>query len=238
MIEQKTALGHRYDPLWGAAGKKKRLGSGTKVAIAISILVHAGLFYYVYETKFVVHYKEYGDQAISAEIFRPFKEPPPEPPKPEVNQAPPPVQPPPLAVRTPVPSLESFPLPPTTITVPEAPLPPPPEQTVREEPPKPQAPRTITNPDWSSRPSGDDVARFYPDRAQRLEMSGSVTLNCLVTAKGTVSGCTVLSETPADFGFGEAALKLSRLFRMKPKMEDGQAVEGAVVRIPIAFRIQ
>ena len=38
-------------------------------------------------------------------------------------------------------------------------------------------------------------------------------------------------------GFGDAAMKLSKLFKMRPQTKDGQPVDGGTVRIPIAFRL-
>jgi protein TonB len=95
----------------------------------------------------------------------------------------------------------------------------------------------ITNPDWERRPSGDDLARYYPSRAQALNKEGRATITCTVTAKGTLTSCSVVSEEPADLGFGEAALRMARLFRMKPKTADGVAVEGGRVTIPLGFKL-
>jgi len=213
-------------------------GRGAKFAIAASIALHGALVYYVYETKFVPHYKAYSDEAIVAELVQQPKPPPPPPPE---EAAPPPAPqeaaPPPPALTPHFTPLPSVPLAAPIIPIaPSEPTPPPPVAPPVPEPAAP-APRAIANPQWSSRPSGEDVARFYPERAQRQGREGRVALDCQVTAKGAVAGCVVVSEEPQGFGFGEAALKLSRLFKMKPRMEDGQAVEGASVRIPITFRL-
>ena len=78
-------------------------------------------------------------------------------------------------------------------------------------------PSVITNPDWLRRPSGEDLARLYPPRAMREEVEGRVGLACSVSAQGTLSECSVVSEEPAGYEFGAAALAMSKLFLMRPQ---------------------
>jgi TonB family protein len=95
----------------------------------------------------------------------------------------------------------------------------------------------ITAPAWASRPSGDDVARFYPSLASTIRLPGRVEISCSVSTLGAVSNCAVIAEVPAGMGFGDAAISLSSLFRMKPRTLDGQPAPGGVVRIPIRFEL-
>ncbi len=94
----------------------------------------------------------------------------------------------------------------------------------------------ITNPDWLRQPNGDDYAEYYPQRASDLGKGGVATISCTVTSKGTLTGCSISGEDPTGFGFGDAALKISKLFRMKPKQIDGQSVEGGSFSTRIRFR--
>ena len=95
----------------------------------------------------------------------------------------------------------------------------------------------ITRPNWLRRPSGEDVDRYYPDRAREREVVGRASITCTVTARGELRNCSIARESPPGNGFGQAALQMSRLFRMSPQQENGQPTENGRVTVPITFQL-
>jgi len=83
--------------------------------------------------------------------------------------------------------------------------------------------------------SAAEPLNLYPERAKSLKVGGKAMLECVVNAKGELEGCKVLSETPSEFGFGEAALKVAKLMKMQPKTVDGEPVGGRRIIVPINF---
>ena len=94
-------------------------------------------------------------------------------------------------------------------------------------------PPTISNPHWLQTPR--DLARYYPMMAQRRDIEGEVQLDCLVTTTGALQ-CSVASETPANWGFGAAAIRIAQDYRMVPAMRDGAPIE-ARYRMRVPFRL-
>lgn len=222
-------------------GRPARLGGWVWGAAAVSLGLHLAGFWWLHAQ---------GVGAPATPQARP--EPPPTvvqllppPPKPEPlkKTAPPDVRPkptPPL----PVAPTETLPVQPIETDAPRTGEPPTlvtrpievdPGPVTAAEPAPP--PRTIVDPKWISRPSSEEMARWYPQGAMADGVEGRAVIRCSVTVKGAMTGCTVLSEAPAGRGFGQAAVRLARYFRMSPRTVDGLAVEGAAVTIPIRFTL-
>jgi protein TonB len=92
-------------------------------------------------------------------------------------------------------------------------------------------------PDWVQRPNGADVAWAYPPAAEAANLEGRATLACRIDGAGRLERCQVVSEAPLDAGFGQAALKMSARFQMRPVDKNGLRTRGANVRIPIRFAL-
>jgi TonB family protein len=100
----------------------------------------------------------------------------------------------------------------------------------------PSEPKVITRPVWVQRPSGEDMARYYPAAATKAGVTDAqVVLECAVTADGRLEKCRTRMEKPADHGFGEATIELAQHFRMQPLDHDGARTAGGVINIPIVF---
>jgi len=95
----------------------------------------------------------------------------------------------------------------------------------------------VTNPDWISKPSGEDVGRFYPPLPQLLGLAGRATMSCRVSELGILDGCSVSGEIPVGMGFGAATLQLAPYFHLRPMSLDGAPVGGAQVNIPVRFQV-
>ena len=88
---------------------------------------------------------------------------------------------------------------------------------------------------WKTKPTGSDMARFYPDRAARAGLSGWAVIECLTETTGDLKDCQVLGEAPLKQDFGAAALKLSRLFKVDTAKITPEMLNGGVVAFPIVL---
>lgn len=108
-------------------------------------------------------------------------------------------------------------------------------QPIRTEPSAPavgDSPADISRVTWAQYP-----APMFPTVAASNGVSeGQVNLVCTVEADGRASGCSVLEETPAGQGFGDAALAAMETARFSPSTL-ATATPGQRARFTIRFRV-
>ncbi len=90
-------------------------------------------------------------------------------------------------------------------------------------------------PRWLKQPSPADVVSVYPRTAARLGHYGRVKLSCAVQPDGRLARCDIVSEDPPDEGFADAALKLTKLYKVAAP--DGSPLPRTTVEIPIRFSL-
>lgn len=95
------------------------------------------------------------------------------------------------------------------------------------------APPAVGKPTWVKLPSREQLSAAMPKSSTPGQIR--VTLDCLIGPDGSTTDCKVVSEDPADRGFGPAALGLSPYFKMTVWTMEGLPTVGARVRIPLRF---
>ena len=235
----RTAGGPIGNPIDFNERKTPLFTRNTWIALGVVGAAHLAVGAALYYQKFELAEPRTTDQPppIILEIWKRPVEPPP----PVVNPEPKP-QPPTTRVNP----LPTTPTTPDTLpiasgpTVSEGPITishavPDPEPAAPPAPQPPTPPAVIRNPTWISQPTGAQMMGAYPDRAVQRNIEGSARLNCLVLPTGRVTDCNVTQET-GNNGFGAAAQRLSRYFRMNPRTVNG-AAEGSRVDIGIRFTL-
>ncbi|QGZ94752.1 TonB family protein [Terricaulis silvestris] len=110
-----------------------------------------------------------------------------------------------------------------------------PEEEQVAEGPAPTWGLEISDVSWVREPSSRDFARYFPRRALDQGQSGRVTLDCVIAGNGRLD-CSVAQESPSGYGFGDAALSISRNARVRPTLPDGSSGAGRHLRLPLSFR--
>ncbi len=88
----------------------------------------------------------------------------------------------------------------------------------------------ITRPAFLATPTQDQVKGAKP-----AGKSGRAVVECTVATDTQVKDCRLIEESPLGVGLGEAALKLTSLFRVSPLQGKDGKPEEAAVRIPFNF---
>ncbi|CAN5634648.1 hypothetical protein BH10PSE5_BH10PSE5_10470 [soil metagenome] len=88
------------------------------------------------------------------------------------------------------------------------------------------------------RPTGEDLARYYPTQAMQEGVEGQARAVCRITPQFTLTGCAVAEEEPYGYGFGMALQYLTDTYELSSTGKDGAPITpGDVMSVGVRFRI-
>jgi TonB family protein len=83
----------------------------------------------------------------------------------------------------------------------------------------------------------DPDATYYPAAARAAGVEGKAVIHCGRTSRLKLTGCTLVSETPAGQGFGAAALAMAADSVENPKVDTTEAALTQPADIPVTFSL-
>jgi TonB family protein len=96
--------------------------------------------------------------------------------------------------------------------------------------------RLIGKPQWTALPTGEAMIGAYPAAATAAKAgTARVQMRCVIAEDGGATACVLVSETPEELGFGDAALSLAPHFRLSVWSDEGLPIVGGQVIIPLRY---
>jgi protein TonB len=89
--------------------------------------------------------------------------------------------------------------------------------------------------DWLRLPSREDIQRYYPPDALKQQLEGRATITCSVNLRGQLHNCRQVSETPAGLSFGEAAVRMATIYKLRVTSSEGVPIQPAT---PVTFEVR
>ncbi len=187
--------------------RSKKLPPSFYWGILFAVILHLALLYYFFNQTFTTAIIENPPEPPPAivEIYKPPLPPPPPDPAPAPNNV--------IVAHTPVveapPAIPTVPIDPQVNVKPDDGAKAPPVISPASGDSSSSAPANpYVKARWTRFPDANALGQYYPSRAADNEVEGTATVECTVLDKAGRVHCTALSESPGNYGFGPATVRM------------------------------